>query len=148
MEEFFVIGMEISVPEKIKMSTFCIKFCILNTSSSSPQPSRLPGIDIKGIIADSGFYLREFIELLENRGLVYIIAVRLYHPLQRKVYAQQNCEKIDEGIWITEFLSRHADWKTDRRFIAVRQDIKKRPHAMGKVLSLFGDEFDTGELSL
>jgi hypothetical protein len=102
-------------------------------------------INIKGIIADSGFYLREFIELLENRGLVYIIAARLYHPLQRKVYAQQNWKKIDEGIWITEFLFQHADWITDRRFIAVRQDIKKRPHAMGKVLSLFGDEFDTGK---
>ncbi len=101
-------------------------------------------IDIKGIIADSGFYLREFIELLEKRGLVYIIAARLYHPLQRKVYAQQNWKKIDEGIWITEFLFQHADWITDRRFIAVRQDVKKRPHAMGKELSLFGDEFDTG----
>ena len=101
-------------------------------------------IDIKGIIADSGFYLREFIELLEKRGLVYIIAARLYHPLQRKVYAQQNWQKIDEGIWITEFLFQHADWITDRRFIAVRQDTKKRPHAMGKVLSLFGEEFDTG----
>jgi hypothetical protein len=101
-------------------------------------------IDIKGIIADSGFYLREFIELLEKRRLVYIIAARLYHPLQRKVYAQQNWEKIEEGIWITEFFFQHADWITDRRFIAVRQDIKKRPHAMGKVLSLFGDELDTG----
>lgn len=101
-------------------------------------------IDIKGIIADSGFYLREFIELLENRRLVYIIAARLYHPLQRMVYAQQNWKNIEEGIWITEFFFQHADWITDRRFIAVRQDIKKRPHAMGKVLSLFGDEFDTG----
>jgi hypothetical protein len=101
-------------------------------------------IDIKGIIADSGFYLREFIELLENRRLVYIIAARLYQPLQRMVYAQQNWKNIEEGIWITEFLFHHADWITDRRFIAVRQDIKKRPHAMGKVLSLFGDEFDTG----
>lgn len=47
-------------------------------------------IKIKGIIADSGFYLREFIELLEQRGLTYIIAARLYYPLQRKLYAQQN----------------------------------------------------------
>jgi hypothetical protein len=101
-------------------------------------------IDIKGVIADSGFYLREFIELLEERRLVYIIAARLYHPLQRMIYAQQNWRNIEEGIWITEFFFQHADWITDRRFIAVRQDIKKRPHAMGKVLSLFGDEFDTG----
>jgi len=101
-------------------------------------------IDIKGIIADSGFYLREFIELLESRRIVYIIAARLYHPLQRMLYAQQNWKNIEEGIWITEFFFQHADWITDRRFIAVRQDIKKRPHAMGKELSLFGDELDTG----
>lgn len=101
-------------------------------------------IDIRGIIADSGFYLREFIELLEHRGLTYIIAARLYRPLQRMVYAQQNWQQIEDGIWITEFLFQHVDWITDRRFIAVRQDIKRRPHAMGKELSLFGDDFDAG----
>jgi len=101
-------------------------------------------IDIRGIIADSGFYLREFIELLERRKLIYIIAARLYRPLQRMVYAQEKWQQIEDGIWITEFLFQHVDWVTDRRFIAVRQDIKRRPHAMGKVLSLFGKDFDTG----
>ncbi len=99
-------------------------------------------ISIKGVIADSGFYLREFIKLLEQRGLTYIIAARLYKPLQRKVYAQQNWQQIAEGIWITEFRFRHKDWECDRRYIAVRQDIKRRQHAMGKTLSLFGDDFD------
>jgi len=101
-------------------------------------------IDIKGIIADSGFYLRQFIELLEQRELTYIIAARLYHPLQRMVYAQQNWQEIAEGIWITEFFFQHEDWITDRRFIAVRQDIKRRQHAMGKELSLFNNDFDAG----
>lgn len=99
-------------------------------------------IEIKGVIADSGFYLREFIELLEERGLTYIIAARLYYPLQRIVYAQGNWEEIAKGIWITEFSFRHADWDKDRRYIAVRQDIKRRPHAMGKELSLFDDEMN------
>jgi hypothetical protein len=101
-------------------------------------------IDIKGIIADSGFYLREFIETLEQRKLIYIIAARLYYPLQRRVYAQQNWKQVEEGIWITEFSFQHLDWISDRRYIAVRQDIKKRPHAMGKEMSLFGDDFDAG----
>jgi len=101
-------------------------------------------IAIKGIIADSGFYLKEFIELLEQRELIYIIAARLYRPLQRTVYAQDNWEQIEEGLWITEFLFQQMDWRIDRRFIAVRQDIKRRPHAMGKELSLFGDEGDAG----
>jgi len=101
-------------------------------------------IYIKGIIADSGFYLREFIELLELRGLIYIIAARLYHPLQRKIYAQEKWEQIAEGIWITEFYFQHMDWVTERRYIAIRQDIKRRQQAMGKELSLFGNDFDAG----
>ena len=101
-------------------------------------------INIKGIIADSGFYLRDFIEVLEQRELIYIIAARLYHPLQRIVYGQQNWKRVEEGIWITEFFFQHLDWISDRRYIAVRQDIKRRPHAMGKELSLFGDDFDAG----
>jgi hypothetical protein len=99
-------------------------------------------IETRGVIADSGFYLREFIELLEERGLTYIIAARLYYPLQRIVYAQENWQKVVEGIWITEFSFCHADWEIDRRYIAVRQDIKRRPHAMGKELSLFGNEMN------
>ena len=101
-------------------------------------------IRIKGVIADSGFYLRKFIELLEQKELIYIIAARLYHPLQRKIYAQENWKEIAEGIWVTEFYFRHEDWQIDRRYVAIRQDIKRRQHAMGKELSLFGEDFDMG----
>lgn len=107
---------------------------------------RLQGfIRIKGVIADSGFYLKNFIELLEQKGLTYIIAARLYRPLQRKIYAQEKWQEIAEGIWITEFQFQHEDWKTERRYVAIRQDVKRRQHAMGKELSLFGDDFDMGE---
>jgi len=99
-------------------------------------------ITIKGVIADSGFYIRKLIDLLDQYKLTYIIAARLYKPLQRKVYAQQTWEQIAEGLWITEFRFRHDDWKTEERYIAVRQDIKRRQHAMGKTLSLFHDDFD------
>lgn len=102
-------------------------------------------IRIKGVIADSGFYLREFIELLEHKGLIYIIAARLYHPLQRKIYAQRDWKDIAEGIWITEFNFRHRDWAIERRYVAIRQNVKRRQHAMGKELSLFGDDFDMGD---
>lgn len=99
-------------------------------------------IDVEGIIADSGFYLRRFIERLEQKGLIYIIAARLYKPLQRKVYAQQDWQEIADGVWITEFMFQHDDWREDRRYIAIRQNVKRREHAMGKTLSLFGDDFD------
>ena len=100
-------------------------------------------IKIKGVIADSGFYYKKFIELLQQNGLLFIIAARLYRPLQRKVYAQQEWQQIAEGIWITEFKFKHDEWDHEYRYIAVRQDIKRRQHAMGKTLSLFDNDFDT-----
>jgi len=56
-------------------------------------------IDIRGIIADSGFYLREFIELLERRGLIYIIAARPYCPSNRaKRVARPPYEALEVGL--------------------------------------------------
>lgn len=99
-------------------------------------------IEIRGVIADSGFYLREFIEKLEEMGLTYIITAKLYYPLQRVVYSQGNWQEVESGIWITEFSFKHPNWDRERRYIAIRQDIKRRPNSMGKELSLFGDEID------
>lgn len=99
---------------------------------------RLNGlIKINGIIADSGFYLLEFIQMLEAKGLKYIIAARLYKPLQRKIYSLTNWEEVADGIWVSEFMFKHDEWDKERRYIAVRQDIKKRKQAMGKTFSLF-----------
>ena len=100
-------------------------------------------IKVLGIIADSGFYIEEFLKLLEDKGLIYIIAVRLYRPLQRKIYSLKDWKIVDEGIWITEFRYRHEEWEKERRYIAIRQDIKRREKAMGKTLPLFKGEFET-----
>jgi hypothetical protein len=42
-------------------------------------------IKVLGVIADSGFYLKQFLEGLEEEPLTYIIAVRLLRPLQRQI---------------------------------------------------------------
>lgn len=97
-------------------------------------------IKILGIIADSGFYNRKLIEIIEEKMLVYIIAVRLYHPLQRKIYAQKEWKKTAEGIEVCEFEFAHKDWGKPRRYVAVRQSLNRRPKAMGKQLRLFDDE--------
>jgi hypothetical protein len=101
-------------------------------------------VTVKGVIADSGFYLREFIERLEHLKLTYIIAARLYQPLQRKVYGIAQWSEVSEGISVGELWFQHTGWAKDRRYIAVRQDTGRRPHAMGKELSLFGDTDEAG----
>lgn len=98
-------------------------------------------IRIKGVIADSGFYLLKFIERLEAKELIYIIAVRISQPVQRKIYRLDSWEEISDGIWISEFTYMPEKWGKERRYIVVRQDITKREKAMGKQLKLF--EFDT-----
>jgi hypothetical protein len=97
-------------------------------------------IKISGIIADSGFYIKQFIEALEEKHLTHIIAVRFFRPLQREIYGLTTWEAVDRGIWITEFSFMHPTWGKERRYIAVRQDITRRKKAMGKTLPLFANE--------
>jgi hypothetical protein len=52
-------------------------------------------IVLHGVMADSGFYLKEFIEALEKESLIYIIAVRLARPLQREIYALTDRKEIE-----------------------------------------------------
>jgi hypothetical protein len=99
-------------------------------------------IKVLGVIADSGFYLRQFIEALEEKELTYIIAVRLIRPLQREIYALTNWKEMARGLWVSEFCFMHPGWMKERRYIIVRQDITRRTKAMGKTLPLFAHEVD------
>jgi hypothetical protein len=99
-------------------------------------------IKVLGIIADSGFYLKQFIEKLEEEDLTYIIAVRLIRPLQRQIYALTNWKEITKGLAVSEFSFMHLLWGKERRYIVVRQNIIRRKKAMGKTLPLFANEVD------
>jgi len=97
-------------------------------------------IKVLGVIADSGFYVRQFIEVLEEKELTYIIAVRLFRPLQREIYGLTKWDTAGRGIWIAEFSFMHPAWQKERRYIVVRQDITRREKAMGKTLPLFAND--------
>ncbi|HBE44653.1 MAG TPA: hypothetical protein DDW17_04165 [Deltaproteobacteria bacterium] len=99
-------------------------------------------IMVLGVIADSGFYLKRFIETLEDCHLPYIIAVRLIWPLQRKIYSLTDWRQIAHGLSISEFSFMHPLWGKERRYIVVRQNIARRKKAMGKTLPLFANETD------
>ena len=99
-------------------------------------------IRVLGVIADSGFYLKQFIETLENEQLTYIIAVRLIRPLQQKIYSLADWKQIAKGLAVTEFSFMHPSWGRERRYIVVRQNIIRRKKAMGKTLPLFANETD------
>ncbi len=96
-------------------------------------------IKIAGVVADSGFYDLKFIKLIEEKSLIYIIAVRLYAPLQRKIFAQKEWKNVEDGIDVCEFMFVHKAWDKARRYVAIRQNIQSRPKAMGKQLKLFAE---------
>jgi hypothetical protein len=99
-------------------------------------------IRVLGVIADSGFYLKQFIEKLEEEKLTYIIAVRLIQPLQRKIYSLTDWKEIAQGLSVSEFSFMPLGWAKERRYIVVRQNITRRKKAMGKTLPLFAHEVE------
>jgi len=104
-----------------------------------------PLIKIKGVLADAGFYMESFIEAIESKGLNYVITAKLYSTVQRKIHDVDNWIEIEPGLAISEFNYNHPDWKKDRRYVVVRQSIKRRKKALGKQLTLFEMDLDTQE---
>lgn len=92
------------------------------------------------IRADSGFYSKEIFDYLETHSLNYIIAAKFYHPIKRKLANHKTWLKLDDGLEIAETTYQAEDWDEPRRLIMVRQEINKRPKAVGKQLRLFEEE--------
>lgn len=89
---------------------------------------------IERTLCDSGFYDIEFIEYLEGNERSYIIAAPILVILQKEIFKLSKWEKIEEGIEVGEFKFEHLDkkWTKPRRYVVVRQEIKRRPKAVGK----------------
>jgi hypothetical protein len=89
---------------------------------------------VRWVLCDSGFYLLEFLRFLEAFCFRYIIAVRLSRPLQRELLRIRDWRKVDEGIEVAQFRFFHATGrdKHERRYVAVRQQINRRPKAAGR----------------
>ena len=101
---------------------------------------RLKGKKVSLLRADSGFYGKEIFDFAEQRDINYIIVARHYATIQRKVAGLKNGWLLEDGLQITETTYQSDTWDAPRRFIVVRQQIKKRPKATGKQLKLFKEE--------
>jgi len=96
---------------------------------------------VQRIVADTGYYLVNFIEHIEGKAIKYIIGAPLCRIVQREILNIRRWAEVAYGIEVAEFYFRHYDikWKKERRYVAVRQEVKKRPEATGKEISLFPD---------
>jgi len=99
-------------------------------------------IEVERVLADSGYYDRSFILKLEEDHLEYVVSAPIHQFFQRIIYNLNDWTQVDNGIEVGEFRYSHLDegWGGERRYIVVRQEIKQRPKATGKQLSLFDDE--------
>ncbi len=94
---------------------------------------------VRRVLCDGGFYLIEFIEHLESKGLTYIMTARVYRPLQKRIMRVEKWERVADGIEVGDFWFEHENekWNKPRRYVAVRQFVPERPQATGKQLNLF-----------
>ena len=99
------------------------------------------GFKVKRVLCDAGFYIAGFVEQLESRGFKYIIAAPIIQILQQQIFGVKSWKQISKGIEAGEFQFEHYDekWRKSRRYVVIRQEIKKRPNASGKQPSLFKD---------
>ncbi|WP_434782140.1 IS1380 family transposase [Ferrovum myxofaciens] len=83
--------------------------------------------------ADSGFFDDVFLKVLEEKRIPYIIAARLNQVLQRGLYQATGWWALEPGLELTEISYQAACWSQPRRVIVVRQSIRQRKNAPGKL---------------
>jgi hypothetical protein len=101
---------------------------------------KLSGKRIGLFRADSGFYDKKVFNYLEKKGINYIIAVRLYRPVQQLIVSHKTWMSIGKSIEIAESQYQSPLWDKPRRIVMVRQHMPTRPKATGRVLRLFEEE--------
>lgn len=90
--------------------------------------------------ADSGFYDKKVLHYLEHKQINYIIAVRLYAPIQQIIASHKAWMVVNSGVEIAETYYQSPLWNEPRRVVMIRQHIPTRPKATGKSLKLFEQE--------
>jgi hypothetical protein len=98
------------------------------------------GNKVVGLLrADSGFSDAAFLDKVEGLGIPYIIAMKLFAPLQRQLVSATGWWQLDSGIELVSFLYQPDAWSKPRRVVGIRQHVQLKADAKGKQLSLFAE---------
>jgi Transposase DDE domain group 1 len=105
------------------------------TSFMAETLARLPtDFRLYALRADSGFFLAEFLDYLEERRLPYAIAVRLNPHIKRAVAGLRQWRAFAPGLEAAETAYQAHGWKVPRRLVVVREELRERPEARGRRL--------------
>jgi DDE family transposase len=97
---------------------------------------------IRVVRADSGFFDDELLSFLEERCLPYIVVARMTLWVQRAAQRVEQWQDLDEHYAVGEFRLQLCSWKTQRRFIAVRERVREsRPSGGRKLIDVPGYTF-------
>ena len=97
--------------------------------------ARLPaGFVVEALRADSGFFVREFLEELERRRLPYAIAVRTTRLVHHAIVGLTDWQPVARGLEVAETRYLAPSWQHSRRIVVVRERIAERPDAKGRRL--------------
>lgn len=94
----------------------------------------LEGKQIGLVRADSGFSGENTLELLEDKKLSYIVAIKMSPYVKWMLLNECKWTSIDKGIEIAELDGKLLGWKKSRRFIFIRKQKEIYPKAVGKPL--------------
>ena len=97
---------------------------------------RLPRHLRLGLVrADSGFCCEEWLLLLEDKGLPYIVVGKLYGPMRRLlVSTRQWCATEIAGTEVADLITQQWSWQRPRRVVLVRHQLEEKERPGGKRL--------------
>lgn len=92
-------------------------------------------IRLRVVRADSGFCLPEWLDLLEQNGLRYIVVARLLRPLQRLLRQDLIWEASEvPGTEVAQVWHQEIHWPQPRRLILLRHRVAEKERPGGKRL--------------
>ena len=93
-----------------------------------------PGMSLRCVRADSGFFEEALLAFLEERALGYVVVARLTTPLKRRAAGLAQWTVVDEHYAVGEFTARLLGWSRERRFVVVRERVREDKAAVGRKL--------------
>jgi hypothetical protein len=84
-----------------------------------------PGIYRVRVRADSGFFDREFIEPLDEKGIGYVIVAKMTTTIKRKLDGLRY-HRFKGGWQAAEFHYTPLNWKTRHRFVVIRRPLPQK----------------------
>ena len=93
-----------------------------------------PGMNLRCVRADSGFFEEVLLAFLEQRQLPYLVVARLTTRLKRRAAVIHQWQPVDEHYAVGEFRAQLLGWSAERRFVVVRERVREDREAVGRKL--------------